>query len=169
MTDFIQISRRERQFRVVFGLMIASVVVVAVSAGFNLNATENCILIPVPVFTEGTLLNTVVDLCVGDLATFWILSLALSKSLRIGFSSVVFFIRGLVIGGSARVITQNSVSWTVILFLLSYVTVTCFAMIFDGYLNTGIKKGFLVRILACLITTGAAVVIRVLPALLLEL
>lgn len=169
MTNIQRTIIRDKQYKALFGLLIATAVIFAGFIGFSMDGPENCMIIPQSPLSEGFLLAGAVDLCIGDLAVFWIIGIGVPRGLRLALSVCVFSFRGLLIGSSLRILLGNSVPVTVAVFLLSYIAISLLAFVCDCYLNTGCKKGFVTRFCACLLTTGAATVIRLLPLLLLEL
>lgn len=154
------------RYRALFCVFTVLSLVVAVYAGINLEGVENRMVIPVSPFEKASLFQGVIRINILDIVMFALFSVPLSNGVRIGVSSAVFFYRGLVVGNGFKVFFENSVGGTAIGVFVSYCAVTLFALLYDSYLNTTGNKSTPVRILCYFAATGAAIVLRTLPMLL---
>ena len=145
-------------------LFISSVLIsfiLAVYCGFSLPDTENCIIIPVDPFSDSNFIGTVVSICAFDVAVFWLFSFPLNRTLTVASSAMVFFLRGLIVGNSLGMICANSVSFEIVLMFCAFCVITIIALMYDIALNLYERKNPFLRLLSCMIVTGAVVLIRV--------
>ena len=156
------------RYRIILGAVILVSLVIAVFAGTAVPTVEKCIIIPGRITDFSAFVHWVVKICCFDVALFWSLSLAMLRPVRLLVSSAMFFYRGLVIGSSFCTVTKNSVSAVALLMLISYSAVTLLAFVYDDYINGREIKGFVTRATSCLVVTGGAVILRIIPMLLIK-
>ncbi|MBQ2729515.1 MAG: hypothetical protein IJF69_01935 [Clostridia bacterium] len=163
----IQIQRENNyRFQAIYAASVIICLAVSLLAGIRLETAENTIILPRSPFPDGEFFRGAVRLCIWDVPLFWLHALSLSKALRITASSAVIFFRGLVIGNSLKVFFENSVPSVTVFVLMSYIVVTLLLMVYDVFLNCIEIRSIPCRVLSCLVATGAAAVIRILPMLL---
>ena len=165
MNSIQTVRERNIRFKAVFALSVIISLTLAVFLGLRLNCFEKCIILPRSPFDEGDLFGGIASICFYDMLLFWLISIPLARPLRICLSALLYFQRGIVIGNACGLLFENSVSAVAVLILLSYITVTFLALVYDAFLNGTGEKSSAVRFFCCLVVTGAAAFIRILPIL----
>ena len=167
MTDITYNTKKINIFQIVFTLCVVTAFLISLFGGTTIPVSVNCIILPTPALNNEPFWKMIAQICCFDTLMLWILSLPLNKTLRTALSSVVFSIRGLIIGCALKIMLGNSVDWVTVLMFVSYCIVTLLASIYDMFLNASEEKGALCRFLAYFACTGASAMIRLIPFVLL--
>lgn len=168
MNSIQTVRERDIRFRAIFALSAVLSLCLSVYLGLRLDRFEKCIILPLSPFSNGNVFSGVASVCFYDILLFWLISIPLSRPLRVCLSVLLYFQRGILIGNACGMLFENSVPDLAVLVLLSYIAVTFLAMLYDAFLNGTRENSAKDRLICCLVVTGAAALIRILPMLLLD-
>ncbi len=103
--------------------------------------------------------------CAADVAMFFIVTIASRPVASVAAASAALSVRGLALGSSAAFCAENAVSSSAVAMIASFAMVSVIMLLYTVFINN-IKLGAAARVGLYLLTTGAAAMLRILPAVL---
>ncbi len=103
--------------------------------------------------------------CAADIAMFLLITISARPYMTIASASLVLMLRALALGFGASFCAENAVSSVSVAMMISYAMISVLLLLYAIFINR-IKSGAAVRLGLYLLTTGAAVLLRALPMML---
>jgi len=102
--------------------------------------------------------------CAADVAMFLLIAVSAKPFVSLASSSLALMLRGFALGVCASFCAENAVSSTSVAMIISFAMVSVLILLYTVFINR-IRSGAAARLGLYLLTTGAAVLLRILPML----
>lgn len=103
--------------------------------------------------------------CAADVAMFLLIAVSAKPFISLASASGVLMLRGFALGVCAAFCAENAVSSSSVVMIISFAMVSALMLLYTVLINR-IRSGAAVRLGLYLLTTGAAVLLRALPMML---
>ena len=103
--------------------------------------------------------------CMADLSMFLLISLTSRPLINVFVASAMMAFRGIALGISSAYCAENAVGAASVVMIISFAMISALLLIYTLIINR-VKSGVAVRVGLYLIATGAAVMLRLLPMML---
>ncbi len=159
--------KNKPQISILYFVWLAAVSAFCVSIGLKLSEMNGYIILFNRIQYDG-LREMILKLsaeCAADVASFLIITIASRPYASTAASSVIIALRGFSIGTCASFCAENAVSAASVAVIISYAMVSFLMMLYSVFVSR-VDCGWQMRLLAYLLVTGTAALLRVLPMLL---